>query len=41
MAKLMIGWAETDMTPEGKVDLSGQYYHRVSEGIVGSMSLLN
>jgi len=28
--KLLIGWAETDITPEGIVDLSGQYYHRLS-----------
>lgn len=33
MNKLKIGWAEIDTTPEGKVDLAGQYYHRVSEGI--------
>ena len=38
MAKLMIGWAETDTTPEGKVDLSGQYYHRVSEGVHSRLS---
>jgi hypothetical protein len=31
--KVRIGWAEVDTTPAGKVDLSGQYYHRVSEGI--------
>ncbi|MEI6169307.1 MAG: hypothetical protein WCS52_19155 [bacterium] len=31
--KLKIGWAEVDATPVGKVDLSGQYYHRISDGI--------
>jgi hypothetical protein len=31
--KLWIGWAEEDATPQGKVDLYGQYYHRVSAGI--------
>lgn len=30
---LRIGWAEEDITPPGKVDLCGQYYHRPSEGI--------
>jgi hypothetical protein len=30
---MLIGWSETDATPEGKVDLSGQYYHRVSDGV--------
>ena len=38
MAKILIGWAETDTTPEGKVDLSGQYYHRVSDGIHSRLS---
>jgi len=33
MQKLLIGWAEIDTTPEGTVDLSGQYYHRLSTGI--------
>jgi len=32
-AKLRIGWAEVDTTPVGKVDLSGQYYHRLADGI--------
>lgn len=32
-SKLFIGWAEVDTTPAGKVDLSGQYYHRVSDGV--------
>jgi hypothetical protein len=27
---LSIGWAETDTTPTGTVDLSGQYYHRIT-----------
>ena len=31
--KLKIGWAEVDTTPAGKVDLSGQYYHRIADGI--------
>lgn len=30
---IMIGWAEADITPEGVVDLAGQYYHRLSEGV--------
>ena len=38
MAKLLIGWAETDTTPEGKVDLSGQYYHRIADGIHSRLS---
>ena len=38
MAKLLIGWSETDTTPEGKVDLYGQYYHRVSTGIHSRLS---
>lgn len=38
MAKLHIGWSETDTTPAGKVDLFGQYYHRVSEGIHSRLS---
>jgi hypothetical protein len=33
MSPLLIGWAEIDTTPNGKVDLCGQYYHRVSKGI--------
>jgi hypothetical protein len=37
-SKLLIGWAEVDATPSGKVDLSGQYYHRVSEGIHSRLS---
>ena len=28
-----IGWAETDITPDEKLDLHGQYYSRPSEGI--------
>lgn len=31
--KILIGWSEIDITPEGKIDLSGQYYHRVSQVI--------
>ena len=38
MPKLLIGWSETDTTPEGKVDLWGQYYHRISEGIHSRLS---
>ena len=30
---LRVGWAEVDITPEGPVELYGQYYPRVSEGI--------
>jgi hypothetical protein len=32
-ATLQVGWAEEDATPAGTVDLCGQYYHRVSEGV--------
>jgi hypothetical protein len=38
MSPLLIGWAEADTTPEGKVDLYGQYYHRVSKGIHSRLS---
>ena len=38
MSKLLIGWAETDTTQEGKIDLSGQYYHRISDGIHSRLS---
>ncbi|MFA6567395.1 MAG: hypothetical protein WCS96_04215 [Victivallales bacterium] len=38
MSKVLIGWAETDITPEGKVDLSGQYYHRISQGVHSRLS---
>ena len=31
--KLSIGWAEVDATPQGKVDLYGQYYHRIARGV--------
>lgn len=31
--KLSIGWAEEDVTPRETVDLFGQYYHRVSQGV--------
>ena len=30
---LNIGWGEADITPDGKVELHGQYYQRVSQGI--------
>ena len=33
MNEFRIGWAEADITPEGPVELYGQYYPRVSEGI--------
>lgn len=36
--QLLIGWSEIDTTPTGKVDLLGQYYHRVSEGIHSRLS---
>ncbi len=38
MSKLLIGWAEIDTTPEGKIDLSGQYYHRIADGIHSRLS---
>ena len=38
MNSIKIGWAETDTTPEDKVDLAGQYYHRVSVGIHSRLS---
>jgi hypothetical protein len=38
MSKLLIGWSEVDTTPEGVVDLSGQYYHRISQGIHSRLS---
>lgn len=38
VSKFLIGWAETDTTPQVKVDLSGQYYHRVSRGIHSRLS---
>jgi len=28
-----MGWAEVDITPDGPVDLSGQFYHRPSRGV--------
>lgn len=33
MSELTVGWAEADITPDGPVTLSGQYYHRTSTGI--------
>jgi hypothetical protein len=33
MSRFLIGWAEVDATPDSKVDLCGQYYHRVSSDI--------
>lgn len=38
MRKILIGWSEIDTTPAGRVDLSGQYYHRVSKGIHSKLS---
>jgi len=38
MPPLLMGWAEIDTTPEGKVDLCGQYYHRVSKGVHSRLS---
>lgn len=38
MSGLLIGWAEIDTTPEGLIDLHGQYYHRVSKGIHSRLS---
>jgi len=37
-SKLLIGWAEVDATPVGIVDLSGQYYHRLADGIHSRLS---
>ncbi len=36
---LKLGWAEEDITPAGKVDLYGQYYHRPMEGVHSRLSL--
>jgi len=36
--RIKIGWAETDITPEGQCELYGQYYQRVSEGIHSPIS---
>jgi hypothetical protein len=33
MSGIKIGWAEADITPEGEVELYGQYYRRMSSGI--------
>ncbi|MBL4700475.1 MAG: neutral/alkaline non-lysosomal ceramidase N-terminal domain-containing protein [Phycisphaeraceae bacterium] len=38
MSELLIGWSEIDTTPQGKVDLYGQYYHRVSQGVHSRLS---
>jgi hypothetical protein len=37
--RIKIGWADADITPEGKVELYGQYYQRVSEGVHSSLGL--
>ncbi|MEI7436758.1 MAG: neutral/alkaline non-lysosomal ceramidase N-terminal domain-containing protein, partial [bacterium] len=37
-SKLLIGWSEADTTPAGKVDLSGQYYHRIADGVHSRLS---
>ena len=31
MAKLKMGWAEVDITPNEKINLQGQFYERVSD----------
>jgi hypothetical protein len=31
--KLLIGWASADITPEGPVEIQGQFHVRVSEGV--------
>lgn len=33
MAKIKIGWSEVDITPNQKINLSGQFYERVSDVI--------
>lgn len=34
MSKLLIGWGEADITPDGRVvELAGQYYQRIAESI--------
>ncbi len=34
MSKLLMGWGEADITPDGRgVELAGQYYQRVADGI--------
>lgn len=38
MGAIQIGWAEADITPEGPVELYGQYYPRVSQGIHSPLS---
>ena len=38
MSKLLIGWSEVDITPDGKIDLYGQYYHRISQGVHSRLS---
>lgn len=32
--KLQIGWASTDLTPKGKVLVTGQFHARISEGVL-------
>ena len=31
MAKIKMGWAEVDITPNQKINLAGQFYERVSD----------
>jgi len=38
MANIKAGWAECDITPEGKADLYGQYYHRPADGLHSRLS---
>ncbi len=39
MSKLKIGWAEESLVPEKKVDLSGQFYERISEYVEDDISV--
>ncbi len=36
--KLLVGWAETDITPPKPVLLAGQFYGRVSEGVMDTVT---
>ena len=31
---LLVGWASTDITPDGPVQIGGQWYERISEGVM-------
>jgi len=40
MSKLLVGWGEADITPDGRVvELAGQYYQRVATGIHSRLKL--